>query len=183
MPEPRADLKDDAALVSEAQAGDADAFGVLFDRYAAGIFKFLCLQLSDDFEAEDLTSEIFLKAWRSLPRYRELGHPFSSFLFRIARNVLVDYYRKTRNKVYVSRSQADTLVDQKRLEELSDQNQENERIRKALSRLRVDYRTVIVLRFINGFSSKETAQIMGRSEGAVRVLQHRALKAMRDRLV
>jgi len=183
MPESQARLMDDAALVKQAQTGDAEAFGCLYDRYATGIYRFLFVQLPDHYEAEDLTSEVFIKAWRSLPRYRERGYPFSTYLFKIARNALIDYWRKEKHKATHSEDRLVSIADgSSNPGDQLVQMDELEEIRMALGKLRVDYRSVLVLRFINGFSSRETANIMRRSEGAVRVLQHRALKAIRERL-
>jgi RNA polymerase sigma-70 factor (ECF subfamily) len=182
MLDSQAPLLDDAALVEQAKSGETEAFGVLYERYAASIYRFLCAQLPDDFEAEDLTAEVFLRAWGSLHRYRERGFPFSTFLFKVARNALIDHWRKTR------------LDPRRSLDELGDLParvlgpgelligvQDRQDLREALAGLREDYRLVLVLRFINELSSLEVSRVMGRSEGAVRVLQHRALQALRKK--
>jgi RNA polymerase sigma-70 factor (ECF subfamily) len=182
MPDSQAPPFDDAALVERAKSGESEAFGVLYERYASRIFRFLCAQLPDDFEAEDLTTEVFLRAWGSLRRYRERGYPFSTYLFKIARNALIDHWRKTRLD---PRHSLDELGDlpARVLEpgELVIRAQDRQDLRKVLAGLREDYRLVLVLRFINGLSPLEVSHVMGRSEGAVRVLQHRALKALRKK--
>ncbi len=170
----------DAYLVKQAQVGVADAFGVLYERYAPTIFRFLFAQLPNRVDAEDLTSEVFLRAWRSLPRYRERGFPFSAYLFRIARNVLIDHYRRSRHEEVLSTDDLNGLADDRvSSSKLVATKFEHQDLYKNLGELRENYRTVLVLRFLNELSPKETAQVMRRSEGAVRVLQHRALAALR----
>ena len=90
MPDSR--IADDARLVKRAKNGDAEAFGRLHDRYAESIFRFLNARLNNRMDAEDLFGEVFLRAWHALPRYRQQGFPFSAYLFRIARNLLIDHY-------------------------------------------------------------------------------------------
>ena len=86
--------EEDHQLLRRAQQGEADAFGILYERHAAAIFRYLYIHMSSRTDAEDLTSEVFLRAWQSLPRYHQRGVPFRAFLFRIAHNALVDYYRR-----------------------------------------------------------------------------------------
>lgn len=173
-------VTNDASLVEQAQAGDAEAFGVLYERYAQRIFRFLFAQLSRRADAEDLTSDVFLRAWHSLPRYRERRFPFSAYLFRIARNVLIDHYRSSRYEGVLSTDDLNGFADGKASSsEIVATKFEHQDLYKNLGELRENYRTVLVLRFLNELSPKETAQVMRRSEGAVRVLQHRALAALR----
>jgi len=180
MPDAQEGQIEDSALVELAQSGDKQAFGVLYDRYANGIFRFIRVQLSDPFEVEDLTSEVFLKAWRFLPRYKERGYPFSAYLFKIARNTLIDHHRKSKGRAIQAIGGVYDLPDEtSNPGDIRLRVEEHQRLYGALQKLRVDYRSVLVLRFINGLHPGEVAQIMGRSEGAVRVLQHRALKAIR----
>lgn len=170
----------DACLVKQAQAGDTDAFGALYERYAQTIFRFLFAQLSNRVDAEDLTSDVFLRAWRSLPRYRERNFPFSAYLFRIARNVLIDHYRLSSREEILSTSDVGDLIDDgASASKIIATKLEHQDLYNNLGKLRENYRTVLVLRFLNELSPQETAQVMKRSEGAVRVLQHRALSALR----
>jgi len=170
----------DAGLVKQAKSGDAEAFGQLYERYAPPIFRFLAAQMADRLVAEDLTADVFLRAWQSLPRYRERGHPFSAYLFKIARNAVIDWWRKNPPQPETSLEYLEIRGAQPphSLAEV-----ESETLSAGLRGLPADYQQVIVLRFINGFSPREVAQIMARSEGAVRVLQHRALKALRKKML
>ena len=170
----------DALLVEQAQQGDADAFGKLHDRYALPIFRFLCGRVGNRQDAEDLTSEVFLRAWRSLPQYRSRGYPFSAYLFRIARNLLVDHYRQdSAARLRVRQDEIWQQGEASNLDEVLILKQERAALYAVLAQMREDYRDVLLLRFVSGLSSEETARIMGRSSGAVCVLQHRALRALR----
>jgi RNA polymerase sigma-70 factor, ECF subfamily len=174
-------VDDDARLVKRAKNGDSEAFGQLHDRYADLIFRFLQARLNNRMDAEDLFGEVFLRAWHSLPRYRQKGYPFSSYLFRIARNLVVDYYRKlSQHEEMVQHNDSLLQVVQNSPDEKIIRKQEYQELNKKLAAMREDYRDVLVLRFISGLSPDETAAVMGRSSGAIRVLQHRALKAFRE---
>src|SRR5512138_891545 len=85
---------DDEQLIKQVKNGDAEAFGVLYEQYAEVIFRYVYSHLESRLDAEDLTEEIFVRAWRALPKYDDRGLPFSAFLFRVARNSLIDYYRQ-----------------------------------------------------------------------------------------
>jgi RNA polymerase sigma-70 factor (ECF subfamily) len=171
---------DDSELIAFAQSGDRDAFGFLYDRYAEGIYRFIYLNTSDEFEAEDLTSDVFLRAWQSLPKYKEQGHPFSAYLFRIARNAIIDHHRSSRRNKDRVEALPDLIANQSNDPGLSaEKAQESKILMDSIYHLRENYRTVLILRFINGLSPREVAVVMGRSEGAVRVLQYRALRAIR----
>jgi len=173
----------DAELVRLAVAGDHHAFGVLYDRYSLSIYRFLCAQLSDPYEAENITSEVFLRAWQSLTTYQERGFPFSSYLFRIARNAVIDSHRKYRlRKIPLDQARLET--DQSlQPAEIMAKDQEIGQLHQALLGLKELYRSVLILRFLVGLSNAEVSDILGRSEGAVRVLQYRALKKLKNELV
>lgn len=172
---------EDAHLIQKAKDGDAYAFGELYERYAEPIFRFIYSQTSDRLDAEDLTADVFLKAWRSLARYEERGFSFSAYLFRIARNVLIDNYRRQKPVDPISEDEIMNLPETM----ISDPSAmlaakvQHKELANTMSQLREDYRTVLILRFLNDLSPEETSQVMNRSIGAVRVLQHRALSSLR----
>ena len=171
----------DVQLMALAQDGEAEAFGELYGRYAQSVYRFLSAHLNDRLDAEDLTEEVFLRVWRTLSNYNEQGVPLLAYLFRIARNALIDYYRRT------ARSGKEMPLD---ATPINDRNpdpgdvamvgMEHQEIRRMLDQLSEDYRNVLVLRFLSELSPGETAHVMGRTEGAVRILQHRALAALRE---
>lgn len=179
MPEAERELE--LRLVRQAKSGNEDAFGGLYDLYAASIYRFLLGNLGNPQEAEDLTTEVFVRVWRALPEYEDTGYPFSAYLFRVARNLLIDTYRSQgRKEPLISIEDAgleEVLPDPE--QKLPDPH-EYDTLHKALQALREDYREVLVLRFLNDLSVDEISAIMNRSEGAVRVLQHRALNAVRN---
>jgi len=169
---------DDEQIIKQVKNGDAEAYGMLYEQYAEVIFRYIYSHLESRLDAEDLTEEIFLRAWRALPKYDERGLPFSAFLFRIARNSLIDYYRQRKSVQSIE----DVELQSRELgpEEAVDVRIENHNLRDTIAKLREDYRNVLIFRFLSGLSPEETAQVMQRSVGAVRVLQHRALSALKD---
>ncbi len=174
---------EDHQLLKDAQQGEADAFGVLYERHAAAIFRYLYAHLGSRPDAEDLTSEVFLRAWQFLPRYHHRGVPFRAFLFRVAHNALVDAYRRGRYNPSISQEDDGASADEHEgPAEILLGKTDRAELAGVLAGLKDDYRTVLVLRFISQLSPAETAMVMQRSPGAVRVLQHRALEAMRQRM-
>jgi RNA polymerase sigma-70 factor (ECF subfamily) len=173
--------QDDAQLIARAQNGDVDAFGELYERHAPSIFRFIYSQTQHRLDAEDITSDVFFRAWRSLPRYQDQGFSFSPYLFRIARNALIDSRRKRKLTKDITEDEMMRIPDKMATEPsafLTSKIQHNELV-KILGQLREDYRTILILRFFNDLSPEEISQVMGRSVGAVRVLQHRALSSLR----
>ncbi len=169
-----------ARLLHLAQQGDAESFGQIYEKFAPQVFRYLYAHLDQRMDAEDLTGEVFVRVWRALPGYRQTEVPFRGFLFRVARNVLYDHFRRLR-----SRRNHKPLDEERRAEHAYDplddhlQVLEHQELRKILDRLGEDQRNVLELRFFVGLNPQETAQAMGKSNGAVRVLQHRALEALR----
>jgi RNA polymerase sigma-70 factor (ECF subfamily) len=171
----------DSDLISRAKVGDIEAFGELYQRYVDLIYRYIRSRVSENSSAEDLTEMVFLRAFESLDRYQERGWPFSSFLYQVARNQLADHYRKQRDEV--------PLEEAYDLEASADHPSEDhglmDRIRTlqiALEQLPEDYQEIIRLRVLLELSTSEAAVILDRSEGAIRVLLHRALKALRKQI-
>jgi RNA polymerase sigma-70 factor (ECF subfamily) len=172
----------DAELLYRAQDGNAEAFGELYERHAQSVFRFLYSHLSNRLDAEDLTGEVFLRAWRSLPKFREQGVPFVAYLLRVARNAVIDFYRRTRN---VQEDDIEEMVIPDHSANPTDAvttQLESQELRQTMQQLHEEYRLVLTLRFISELSVEETAAVMGKSDGAIRVLQHRALAALRKLL-
>jgi RNA polymerase sigma-70 factor (ECF subfamily) len=174
-------LPDESSLVRRAVRGDKGAFGEIYEFYAPRLYRFFAAHTADRMDAEDLTEDVFIKLWKALPGYRQRGVPFGGYIFRIARNALTDHYRNSNHR-------ANTLpIDGARhpAEDADpalsvDLDLERQEFRQIMQALRPDYHLVLSLRFISGLSPDETAVVMGRSPGAVRVLQHRALAALRE---
>lgn len=174
-------LDKEQELIRKAQRGDPAAFGELYECHAPAIFRYLFVHLDSRMDAEDLTGEVFLKAWQSLSKYNERGVPFLAFLFRVARNILVDHYRHSNRQETKAPEELDQFKKEGVAEpiDLVGSQMEHQHIMQMMAKLKSDYRSVLTLRFISELSPEETAQVMERSVGAVRVLQHRALAALR----
>lgn len=171
----------DADLVASARKGDAEAFGELYRRYFDPIFRYIRIRMADDAGAEDLAATVFLRAYRSMGRYKERGHPFSAFLYQIARNALADHYRRAGREVDLDEARKSPDPGGTPDDHLARQ-EEIVAMRRALAALSPDHQEVIRLRVLLDLSTEMTASWMGRSEGAVRVLLFRALSALRQRM-
>jgi RNA polymerase sigma-70 factor (ECF subfamily) len=175
---------DDAAidrLVTEARDGDPWAFGMIFDHYHEAIHRFIASRVNRPSDAEDLTQLVFVKALEALPRYESRGVPFGGWLFRLARNAVIDHAR-TRHE----HADLETIVDRPHAEagpeEIAAVRQELDAVATALESLTDEQREAIELRFFAGLSARETAEAMGKQEGTVRGLQFRAIAALRRQL-
>jgi RNA polymerase sigma-70 factor (ECF subfamily) len=169
----------DAELVTRTKRGEVEAFGTLYERYVERIYKYVRVRVTDQNIAEDITENVFLRAFEAIERYQERGHAFSAYLYRVAQNQLVDFYRKKKEEAPIEVADQ-VIADFPTLDEgliLSDQVQE---VQDALTTLPGDYQEVIRLRVVLEMPTSEVAEWLNRSEGAVRVLLHRALNAIRD---
>jgi RNA polymerase sigma-70 factor (ECF subfamily) len=168
-------------LVQEAQRGDPSAFGQIFDEFHGPIYRFIASRVGRPSDAEDLTQLVFVKALEALPRYQARGVPFGGWLFRLARNAVVDFTR-TRHE----HADLDAIVDRGDAgpgpEDVAVSHQELDAISAALALLTDDQREAIELRFFAGLSAREAADVMGRQEGTIRGLQFRAIAALRRQL-
>lgn len=171
-------LDADAALVAAAQAGDAAAFGSLYERHRDEIYRFCLARTGSVPDAEDLTADVFVKALRSLDRYEQRGSRFVAFLYRIARNAAIDRARSRKRGPGMEEISPD-LRSGHDVERAAISGAERTTLLAALARLRDTDRDVIVLRLIEGYTGVEVAQLLGKTEGAVRILQHRALERLR----
>ena len=168
-------------LVERARAGDRQAFGELYDRYAALTYRHIHCMVSDRQGAEDLTAQTFLHALQAIGRYEERGIPFQVWLLRIARNLAINHWRFHRNhpcgnhgsEEGRSMLSPESFCEAKLLED---------EVWAAVQQLKGDQRQVIILRFLDGLSYADVAQVLGKSIGAVRVIQYRALSALRRAL-
>jgi len=168
-------------LVANAKRGDSQAFGQLFDEYAGPIHRFIASRVNSPSDAEDLTQLVFVKALEALPRYEVRGIPFGGWLFRLARNAIIDQIRTRRD--HLPRVTALTReTDDAGPEARAALRDDLDRVAQALTELTDDQREVIELRFFAGLSVLETAVAMGRQEGTVRGLQFRAFAAHRRSL-
>ncbi len=179
MPDPSG-----SGLIRLAQRGDVDAIGTLYDQHHQALFRYIWLRVGEHALAEDLTGDVFVRMLAALPRYRPTQATFRAWLYRIAHNLLVDHYRKEGNRASVPLQQAETqsAEDDTPLM-LFEQKLTIERLRYALSTLEQTQREVVTLRFLSGLSLQETAVVLGKTEAAIKALQHRGLAALRSALI
>ena len=170
----------------EAARRDHGAFEALYRRYVAQVYSFALYETRDPHAAEDLTEQVFLKALQGLPRFREQGDgdasTFRVWLFRIARNALSNQRRWTRRHPTATLDDALAIVATDDPEAEVVKRELMARVRAAIERLPEDRRRALTLRFVEEMSAREVGQVMGRSEGAVRVLVHRALGSVAEEL-
>jgi RNA polymerase sigma-70 factor (ECF subfamily) len=173
---------DDSELIARAAQGDREAFGALYERYVFRVFRHVYYLTSDPHTAEDLTAQTFLNALEAIPRYEVRGVPFLAWLLRIAYNLTLNH-RKVRNNGTAPLPEALEVQGTIYSPEAScEAKADGERVWEGVRRLRGDQRQVIVMRFIDGLSYPDIAKVLGKSIGAVRVIQYRALCALRRRL-
>jgi RNA polymerase sigma-70 factor (ECF subfamily) len=168
----------DAKLITQAQRGNVEAFGQLYERYLDRIFRYVRSRVGQERVAEDITEMVFLRSFESLDSYEERGHPFSAYLYQVARNLLVDYYRQNENHVplfQVENKESNTADS----EQSTIQKERMAVLVKALTDLPDEYQEVIRLRVLMQLPTADTAEWMNRSNGAIRVLLHRAMKALK----
>jgi RNA polymerase sigma-70 factor, ECF subfamily len=168
-------------LVAAAKLGDPEAFGALFDHYYQPVYRYVAARVGRPSDAEDLAQLVFVKALEALPRYEMRGVPFGGWLFRLARNVVIDHIRTRRDHVTLDMA-VERSTDTGGPDELAALRQEMDSVASALRRLTPEQREAIELRFFAGLSAKEAAVAMGRQEGTVRGLQFRAIAALRREL-
>jgi RNA polymerase sigma-70 factor, ECF subfamily len=164
-------------VVARAKAGERGALGELYERYADNVFSYVRTIIHDEHEAEDVTQHVFTKLLTKIDRYEERSVPFAAWLLRIARNCAIDHVRGNRAVCYeeipsVAGSASDDVATERR-----------HAIEDALRALPDGQRRVVVLRHVVGLSPREIASQMGKTEGAVHTLHHRARRAMRTELL
>lgn len=164
-------------LVERTKSGDRDAYATLYERFVDQIYRYVYFRVNQD-DAEDIVETVFVKAWENISKYANNGSTFSSWLFRIAHNLVVDHYRHS-----------------KTIEELTEEHQEHraeyhpkitterkiegDLLKEGLKHLKDDYQQFLVLKYINELSNRDISQMLKKSEGSLRILQYRALKALK----
>ena len=163
-------------------------FVKFYDQQAPKIYRFVYLKVNSPQDSEDLTSEAFLKFWQDLANKKERREKIDNhraLLYKIANNLVIDFYRK-KSRTELSLDPEDTVLAQ-----ISDKTDLNKElilssdvieVRKALNSLKEEYQNIIIWRYLDDFSPKEIAQIMEKPEGNIRVLIHRALKALKKEM-
>lgn len=170
-------------LPALAAKDDRHSFGEFYELHLNEIYRYIFFQVNDHDETEDLTAKVFLEAWENLTRQ----HPdqkiknIRAWIYRIARNKVIDYYRTRKPQEPIENNQHEKLQSAW-LEKELDALFVSQKLAEKVQQLPTNYQEVIILRFINQMSHTEVAEIMGITEGHVRVLQHRALQQMREEI-
>lgn len=169
-------------LVLSATRGDKDSFGELYDIYAPKIFRFIRIKVKSQAIAEDLTSESFLRIWEYLQRKQDIQDGFKSLLYTIARNLVIDSYRrKSSQEISLDDDFAEFLLQEPAKDEIKSKERAEE-LHNAIMKLKEEYQNVLILYYIEDVSVLEIGEIMNKSEGAIRVLIHRALESLKKKL-
>ena len=166
-------------LVEKAAGGDFKAFGELYSIYLDRIYRFVFYQINDKMAAEDITEEVFVKAWKAISSCKGKSKTFTSWLYRIARNHMINSLRSMRKHTSIEKA---NLVEGGNPELEVEMELEYQELCGVINCLPQNQRQVIILKLIEGLDNQEIAKTMGKSQGAVRVLQMRALAALRQKL-
>jgi RNA polymerase sigma-70 factor (ECF subfamily) len=176
-----AEREEDAALARRAGSGDAEAFGVLYDRYVDAVYRYVFYRVRNEAEAEDVTSEVFMRALRAIPKY-EPRQAFLAWLYRIARNAVIDRSRRRASRQQVSfedalaHPNADQVVNPDAgLLAGSDATV----VRHAMRQLTPLQQEILVLRYVEGLDTKTISKLVGKRDGTIRGIEFRALSALR----
>jgi len=171
---------DEQFLIQAAQ-GDLEAFGILYEKYINRIYNYVYYRTGNNDDAEDLTAKVFIRAMQHITRYQNRGLPFSAWLYRIAHNLVANWYRDSSRR-------KETPLDDGIENQLSRQYpelelvklEEEEQLLKLLRKLPADRQQLVILKFVEQLSNSEIGLIMGKSEGAIKSLYHRTLQSLRD---
>jgi RNA polymerase sigma-70 factor (ECF subfamily) len=170
-------------LVEQAK-DDPEAFGLLYEKYVQKIYNYTYYRTSNHHDAEDLTAKTFQRALKHIPNYEQRGVPFSAWLYRIAHNVVANWYRDRSRRKVIALDEL-VLYEQWRQspEGRVEADEEKIELLKVIRRLPADRQQLLILKFVEGMSNAAIGQIMGRSEGAIKSLYHRTLLALRKEMI
>ncbi len=174
-------VQDEEILAQGLRRGDPEAWARLYEECFPKIYRYITLRVRNQTEAEDLAEQVFLKALESGPSFKWRGAPVISWLFRIARNQVIDYWRtdKSKRTLPLDESLVSDAIDP---ENAAERNSDVRQLIQAVSQLTQKKRDVIELRVAGELSTDDVAKILGKSQGAVKALQHSGLAALRRKL-
>ncbi len=170
-------------LALRLKKGDPDAFAEVYDTYVDALYRFIYFKVPSRQDAEDITAEVFMKAWQFASNADEDIENIRAFLYRIARNAVIDFYRKNAKRDFLPSDEALAEVaddHQASLLEAVEIKLEVESMEQLLRKLKDEYREVIILRYVEELSMAEIAAVLNKSKGSIRVILHRALKVARE---
>ncbi|MCL5733407.1 MAG: sigma-70 family RNA polymerase sigma factor [Patescibacteria group bacterium] len=175
-------LDNEEKLIKKAIRRDGDSFSALYDHYQPQIYRFVLIKVGKKEDAEDLTHQVFLNAWQNVGGYRLKGFPFSSWLYSIARNQIIDFYRSRKPVQSLEKIDPESLSEESREAENLSEKMKLEKVMSAVRHLKFDYQDVLIMRFVEDLSLKETAAAIKKSEGSVKLIQHRAIEQLKSLL-
>ena len=167
-------------ILQKAQTGDSEAFAQIYDYFSERIYKFIFFRIGHKEVAEDVLSDTFVKGWQKI---NQINTPqaLSAWLYQIAKNNIIDYYRIRKDTVNLSDVE-DFLEDEVNPVDLTNVNMEQKKILDVMHELPMDQQQVIIYKFFEDLANEEIAYVMGKTEGAIRVLQHRAIAKLKELL-
>lgn len=175
-------LEADDALIQRAKK-DAEAFGELYERYVDRIYNYIFYRTGDAAEAEDLTARVFYRALGRIDEYQSRGAPFAAWLYRIAHNLVANWYRdRSRHKNIRLDDIAGLAEGGAGPHHRAEQNEETRMLLRAIRKLPAERQQLLILKFGEELSNEEIARLMGRTEGAIKSLYHRTLVMLRNEL-
>jgi RNA polymerase sigma-70 factor (ECF subfamily) len=167
--------------VNRAQDGDGEAFGQLYDRYVDTVYRFVYYRVNDRALAEDFTSETFLRALRRIGTISYQGRDIGAWFITIARNIVLDHLKSARHRLETPTAETVEGRDYAQSTESAVLDQlRAERLMAAVGQLGDEQRECVMLRFVHGLSVSETADVMGKNDGAIKALQHRAVRKLAE---
>lgn len=169
------------ALVQRCQAGDVAAFGLIYERYRDPVFRFVYFRVGHRALAEDLTADAFLRAFKRIGSFTWQGRDLGAWLMTIARNLTADHFKSGRYRLEVTTGEVlddDTRTDPDRTDVVTETNSLVAAVQAAIETLGIEQRTAVQLRYLDGLTVTETAQAMGKQEGAVKALCYRAMRTL-----
>jgi RNA polymerase sigma-70 factor (ECF subfamily) len=180
--EPPSGADAERALVARAIGGDEAAFAQLYDHYSERIYRHVYYRVGRQEDAEDVTQQVFMQAWRALGRYRQTETPFVAWLMTIAHNAVVSFYRRARGAVSLDAEGLDPPAPSEAGLAAAEARVDHEQVRRAMRELRPELQQVLAMRFLEDLPTRDVASALGITEGNVRIMQHRALHALRKLL-
>ncbi len=176
-------IPDEAAVVAlvdrAVSSRDAEAFGALYDRFVERVYRYLYYRTGSQAEAEDLTEQVFLKAWEAIERFQWHGRPFLAWLYRLAHNAHVDHLRRRRTTTSLNDDESPIDLPSETASRDLAQRLDAEVLSNAMTQLTLEQQQVLVLKFMEGFDTDQIARMMDKREGSIRALQMRALQSLR----
>lgn len=175
-------LENEDKLIKRAKKGEKECFGQLYDHYLPQIYRYMLVKVTNRQDAEDLTHEVFMSAWQNIDSYKSRGFSFSSWLYNIAHNRVIDYYRTRKSHANLETVDENFVKIISTVDQQLDLTLAWEKIKNLLNQLTEEQQDVVIMRFVDDLSHREIAAVLKKSEGAVRLIQFRAIQRLKELL-